>query len=88
MFEAAGAGACLIMDAWEGVEDFLEPGEEVLVAQSGADVAQLLARLSETEARAIGKSALARVLAHHTYAHRAAQVEAVLTGDARARVLT
>ncbi len=33
VFEAAGAGACLITDAWEGIEEFLEPGDEVLVAR-------------------------------------------------------
>ena len=26
VFEAAGAGACVITDAWEGIEHFLEPG--------------------------------------------------------------
>ncbi len=26
VFEAAGAGACLITDAWAGIELFLEPG--------------------------------------------------------------
>ena len=40
VFEAAGAGACLITDAWDGIELFLEPGEEVLVARDGADVAE------------------------------------------------
>ncbi|MDI6837564.1 MAG: glycosyltransferase, partial [Rhizobiaceae bacterium] len=35
VFEAAGAGACLITDAWEGIELFLVPGEEVLVARDG-----------------------------------------------------
>ena len=39
VFEAAGAGACLITDAWEGIELFLTPNEEVLVARDGADVA-------------------------------------------------
>ncbi len=39
VFEAAGAAACLITDAWEGIESFLEPGEEVLVAHSGNEVA-------------------------------------------------
>ena len=33
VFEAAGAGACLITDAWDGVEQFLEPGREILVAK-------------------------------------------------------
>ncbi|HYG69698.1 MAG TPA: glycosyltransferase, partial [Anaeromyxobacteraceae bacterium] len=30
VFEAAGAGGCLITDAWEGIEQFLEPDVEVL----------------------------------------------------------
>ena len=36
VFEAAGAGACLITDAWEGIELFLEPDAEILVARDGA----------------------------------------------------
>src|SRR5699024_9679262 len=80
VFEAAGAGACLITDAWRGIEEFLEPGQEVLVAESGAQVTQLLQQLDPARARAIGQAALARVRAEHTYAHRAAQVEAVLSG--------
>src|SRR5205085_412756 len=39
LFEAAGAGACQITDAWQGIEEFLEPGVEVLVARDGAEVA-------------------------------------------------
>lgn len=78
VFEVAGAGACLISDAWEGIELFLEPDTEVLVAGSGEEVATLLLSLSQNEARAIGRAALRRVLSDHTYAQRAAQVEAVL----------
>jgi spore maturation protein CgeB len=80
VFEAAGAGACLITDAWEGIEDFLAPGEEVLVADDGAEVAELLDGLEPERARAIGEAALERVLAEHTYDRRAAQVEAILAG--------
>jgi len=80
VFEAAGAGACLISDEWEGVEDFLAPGEEVLIARDGAEVAELLAELDPERARAIGEAALERVLAEHTYERRAEQVEAVLEG--------
>jgi spore maturation protein CgeB len=80
VFEAAGAGACLIMDAWDGVEQFLEPQREVLVAKSGAEVAELLAALREDEARRIGRAALARVLAEHTYAHRALAFEQAVEG--------
>lgn len=78
VFEAAGAGACLITDAWAGIEMFLKPGEEILVARDGRDVTALLADLTPARARAIGQAALRRVLAEHTYAHRATQVDAVL----------
>ena len=81
VFEAAGAGACLISDAWEGIELFLEPGEEVLLASSGDEVIAHLERLTGADARRIGEAALARVLSEHTYAHRAAQVEALLQGE-------
>ncbi len=80
VFEAVGAGACLITDAWEGIEAFLNPGEEVLTAAGGGGVAELLSGLSSEAARRIGEKARARVLAHHTYAHRAALVDGVLRG--------
>jgi len=78
VFEAAGAGACLVSDAWEGIEDFLEPDREVLVARSGDEVAAHLEALTPQRARAIGAEARRRVLAEHTYAARAAQVERLL----------
>jgi len=80
VFEAAGAAACLITDAWEGIELFLEPGNEVLVAGGGDEVASHLATLDEQRARSIGAAALRRVLSEHTYAHRARQLEALLVG--------
>ena len=81
VFEAAGAGACLVSDAWEGLDRFLEPGREVLVAESGEDVALHLARTTRGEARAIGDAARRRALAEHTYAHRAHEVDLVLNGE-------
>jgi spore maturation protein CgeB len=80
VFEAAGAAACLITDAWVGIELFLEPGREVLVAETGEDVAAHLDALDERRARGIGEAAHRRVLGEHTYAHRAALLEAVLDG--------
>lgn len=80
VFEAAGAGACLITDAWEGVELFLEPDAEVLVAGNGEAVAEHLDRLTPPRARAIGERARRRIMEHHTYDRRAAQVEGVLEG--------
>ncbi|MTE01035.1 glycosyltransferase [Paracoccus sp. YIM 132242] len=83
VFEAAGAAACLITDAWEGIEQFLTPDREVLVARDGQDVADHLAALTPERAREIGQAALARVKAEHTYALRGAQVDALLRAQAR-----
>jgi spore maturation protein CgeB len=78
VFEAAGAGACLITDAWEGLELFLEPGREILVAHDGGEVAEHVRALTPNRARQIGAAALDRVLAEHTYTHRVEQVETLL----------
>jgi spore maturation protein CgeB len=86
VFEAAGAAACLITDAWEGIEQFLEPGEEVLVARDAQDVIEHVRSLTLAKARAIGEAALKRVLAEHTYAHRGAQVDALLRKQMSSRM--
>ena len=83
VFEAAGAAACLITDAWEGIEQFLTPDTEVLVARDGQDVADHLAALTPDRAKAIGQAALARVKAEHTYALRGAQVDALFKAQAK-----
>jgi spore maturation protein CgeB len=86
VFEAAGAGACLVTDAWEGLEHFLAPETEVLVARDGQDVAEHMAALTPERARAIGAAARARVLAWHTYDRRAREADAVFrTALARRR---
>ena len=79
VFEAAGAAACLITDEWKGIELFLEPGSEVLVARDGAEVAEHCRQLTKTRSREIGNLARKRVLAEHTYAHRALLVEQLLS---------
>ena len=85
VFEAAGAGACLITDAWEGLELFLKPDEEVLVARDGADVAEHVASLTRERAEAIGQRALRRVLGEHTYERRGDQVDALLRQEIAAK---
>ena len=82
VFEAAGAAACIITDAWEGIEQFLAPDTEVLVARDGQDVADHMAALTPERATAIGKAALARVLAEHTYALRGEQVDELFKAHA------
>ena len=78
VFEAAGAGACLITDAWVGLELFLKEGEEVLVARDGKDVANHVENLTPERARAIGDAARRRIIAEHTYARRGAEVDGIL----------
>jgi spore maturation protein CgeB len=78
VFEAAGAAACIITDARKGVERFLDPGREILVARSGDEVVELLAALTPEKTRKIGSAARLRALAEHTYAHRAQQLDRVL----------
>jgi spore maturation protein CgeB len=85
LFEAAGAGACLITDAWEGIEEFLLPGEEVLVAGDGGEVAAHLASVAPPRAREIGERAEARVITSHTYLQRALQVDRLLRSERRDR---
>ncbi|TNC15788.1 hypothetical protein FF100_00495 [Methylobacterium terricola] len=85
VFEAAGAGACLITDAWTGLDMFLTEGEEVLVARDGRDVAAHVEALTEERARAIGQAARRRILDQHTYARRGAEVDALLRRALSAR---
>ncbi|HUR46902.1 MAG TPA: glycosyltransferase [Candidatus Saccharimonadales bacterium] len=80
VFEAAGAGACIITDYWQGIELFLEPDAEVLVARNGRDVTAHLEQITPERARRIGEAAARRILSEHTYAHRAEQVEEILEG--------
>jgi spore maturation protein CgeB len=81
VFEAVGAGACLLTDRWKGIDLFLEPNREVLVAADGEEVAANLEALTPARARQIAARARRRVLAHHTYAQRALQVDEVLEGS-------
>lgn len=79
VFEAAGAGACLITDAWRGIEQFLEPDAEVLVADGPDSVVEHLQSLTRERAALLGQAARRRVLAHHTYGMRALLVEQILS---------
>jgi spore maturation protein CgeB len=78
VFEAAGAGACMITDYWEGIEFFFEPGKEILVARDGEEVKTILSSLTQERAVQIGQAALKKVLALHTYGHRAIELDRIL----------
>ena len=75
LFEAAACATAIVSDAWEGLESFFEIGREVLVVRSAEEVLEILEDLPDAERREVGRRARARVLAAHTAAHRAAELE-------------
>jgi spore maturation protein CgeB len=78
IFEAAGAAACVITDAWAGIELFFQPNEEILVAADGRQVANWLESIDAGQARRIGLAMHRRALADHTYQRRAQRVDRIL----------
>jgi spore maturation protein CgeB len=75
LFEAAACGTPIVSDRWDGIETLLEPGREIFLAGSPADVLRVLRGLPESERRAVAARARERILAGHTAAHRAAELE-------------
>jgi spore maturation protein CgeB len=86
VFEAAGAGACLITDAWLGIEMFFEPVKEILVAASADEIVRLLRNTTAEQAAKIGTAMRLRALRDHTYAQRAAEVSELLGKAATHRI--
>ena len=66
VFEAAGAGACLITDAWEGIESSSSPSEEILVARDGARGGGASSPRSRRSARAASARAARRACSPST----------------------
>lgn len=79
VFEAAGAGACIISDDWEGIDQFLIPQQEVLTVKNTDDVVKVVGSLTKEQAKNIGSAALQKVLDAHTYRQRALDFEKVFT---------
>ncbi len=72
-FELAMMGACMVCSPYLGVEQWFEPGKELVLVHSVEEAIDryrfLLAH--ETERQAIGGAARKRALAEHTFLHRA-----------------
>jgi len=77
LFEAAACGTPVVSDAWAGLDEFFTPGREILVAHSTEDVEDML-QLSDAQVQRIARAARERVLAEHTSAHRARELERLL----------
>jgi spore maturation protein CgeB len=75
LFEAAACGTPIISDYWDGIETLFQPDVEAFIARSSADVLGWIRDSSDEERQAVGLRGRARVLAEHTAAHRAAELE-------------
>jgi spore maturation protein CgeB len=75
LFEAAACAVPIISDVWDGLDTLFIPGREVLLSRSSTETLGFLRELSEKERRTLGAQARARVLAEHTAAHRAEELE-------------
>jgi spore maturation protein CgeB len=84
LFEAAACGTPIISDAWTGIETFLEPDREILIAKTSDDVTRILDNMDEHHRTQIGARARSRVLREHTADHRAKQIESLVGRRKRA----
>ncbi|CAO4193899.1 CgeB family protein [Methylorubrum extorquens] len=85
LFEAASIGTPLLSDGWDGLNAILAPGREILLPETPEAVLAILRDQTDAERRAIGAAARAAVLARHSAAHRAAELEANLREAAARR---
>ena len=85
LFEAAACGVPIVSDAWDGLDELFAPDEEILIARSTADVLRYLRETTESARAAIGRRARQKVLAGHTAAHRAAELEEHAAAAAQVR---
>jgi spore maturation protein CgeB len=83
LFEAAACATPVISDRWEGIDSLFEPGCEIILADSTEQVVERLS--SQDDAAEIGRAARERVLAGHTAAHRASELERYIEEAARAK---
>jgi spore maturation protein CgeB len=79
LFEASACGAAILSDRWEGLDQFLTPGEEILLPKDAAEVVSILQDMSDSERTALGLRARERILAEHTSEHRAEEFEAIVS---------
>jgi spore maturation protein CgeB len=73
LFEAAACGTPILSDTWDGLDEFFEPGNEIIVAKTTDDAVEAL-QLPPAELARIGHAARRRALADHTAERRADQM--------------
>jgi spore maturation protein CgeB len=85
LFEAAACGVPVLSDWWEGLEEFFEPGREILIARNTEEAMGAM-ELPEEELRRIARAARERTLAEHSAERRAGELEGMLEGRKRAAI--
>jgi spore maturation protein CgeB len=75
LFEAAACGTAVISDPWEGLDQFFQPGREILVAANSQQVRAYLEDFPDEERKALAQRARQRVLQNHTAEHRVQLLE-------------
>jgi spore maturation protein CgeB len=75
LFEAAACATPIISDQWDGLAELFVIGEEILVATNTGEALEILRTTSRSRAAEIGAAGRNRILAGHTAAHRAAELE-------------
>jgi spore maturation protein CgeB len=75
LFEAAACGTPVISDWWDGLDEFFVPGREIAIARTAAETLALLRGLPDDARLCMGALARERILAAHTAAHRAEELE-------------
>jgi spore maturation protein CgeB len=83
LFEAAACGAPILSDDWQGLDRFFEPGLEIIVARTTGHAMDAFG-MSDEQLRRIARAARERVLATHTAAVRALELENILEAARKA----
>ncbi|HET7274957.1 MAG TPA: glycosyltransferase [Longimicrobiaceae bacterium] len=82
LFEAGACGAAVISDSWPGIDELFVPGREILLPRDTSEVVDILISTHTDDRRAMGAAMRERVLAEHTAAKRAAELEELLSAQA------
>lgn len=81
-FELASMGCCIVANPYKGIEEWFEPGKELIVVESGEEALDRYRYLlsHDAEREAMRQAARQRVLKEHTFRHRAAQLVDIVRG--------
>lgn len=83
-FELAAFGACIVSQPYNGIEEWFEPGKELIIVDEETNLIDLYQELvdSEEKCEEMGINAREKVLKDHTYRKRVDQLLTVIKGRA------